>query len=188
MSEPQIQIRKSSDNKWNCKVIVIGNAFCGKTSLIKRFVKQQIPTNYMPTVGSSICKQSVDVTQNGVTTKVNLMLWDIAGQVQFNQLHHVYYQGTKGIIMVFDLTNPFTFRDLQKWHAELVKEKIDTCPIILVGNKSDLVNELRVAASDVEQIMTQLKIVDFIPTSALTGENVDKLFNTMAIKLFEKLK
>jgi small GTP-binding protein len=115
------------------------------------------------------------------------MIWDIAGQKQFKQLRKVYYNGAKGIVLVFDLTNPQTLASIQAWYDEAVGFNLGKVPMILVGNKNDLTTIRQVSQEDVDQVKESTQISDYVETSALTGEHVTEMFYTMAERIFARL-
>jgi small GTP-binding protein len=168
------------------KVIVIGDPSIGKTSLIRKFVAQQFEGEYLPTVGTQISKQPVDMEIGGKQYRINLLLWDLAGQPQFYMLHKVYYNGANGVILGFDLTRSHTFVNVKNWHAELVKFGLSDVPIILTGNKADLKEERKVTGPHIDHMKEQLGIQEYIETSAKDGENVKKMFETIARLIYER--
>jgi len=167
------------------KVIVIGDPAIGKTSLIRKFVKKQFEKDYLPTVGVSISKETIEMEINGRKVTINLLLWDLAGQPQFYLLHKVYYNGANGVILGFDLTRTHTYSNLKNWHKELIKDQLTDLPMVLVGNKSDLKDERKISVAHVEHMKELLNIQDYIETSALTGQNVGTLFKTIARLIYE---
>ncbi len=171
------------------KIIIIGDPAVGKTSLIKKYVKTQIDSEYLPTVGAHISKQPVKLLLGKDIVNVALLLWDIAGQDHFKILHKVYYNGAKGVIMVFDLTKPNTLASIAKWQSEaagyLGKGKI---PMILVGNKSDLKNQIKVSKEDINKMKETTHISDSFETSALDGTNVTEMFYTIAERVYSNEK
>ncbi|MHA1777728.1 MAG: hypothetical protein DRO88_08830 [Promethearchaeia archaeon] len=168
------------------KIIVVGDPAIGKTSLIRKYVKYQFEKDYIPTVGVSISKQPINLEIEGKEVKINLMLWDLAGQPQFFLLHKVYFNGANGVLLGFDLTRTHTYSNTKEWHKELVKNGLTSLPMVYFGNKSDLKEERKVATPHIQYMQEQLGIPDYVETSALTGENVDNLFETIARRIYEK--
>ncbi|HMF30279.1 MAG TPA: Rab family GTPase [Candidatus Lokiarchaeia archaeon] len=186
--EPAIAIRDRRDKKSiPAKIIIIGDPVVGKTSLIKKYVKNQIESEYMPTVGAEISHQPVKLMVGSEIVNVSLMIWDIAGQKQFKQLRKVYYNGAKGIVLVFDLTNPQTLASIQTWYEEAAGYNLGKVPMILVGNKNDLVDERQISQEDVDQVKAAAHISDYVETSAVNGEHVTEMFYNMAERIFAKL-
>ncbi len=184
--DEKLYVQKREKGEIIYKVIIVGDPAIGKTSLIRKFVEDQFEFDYIPTVGVSISKQPVKLNIGGKDFNINLMLWDLAGQPQFFLLHKVYFKGANGVLLGFDLTRTHTYSNMKNWHKELVKNGLTSLPTVMVGNKVDLKDQRAVSKAHVEHMKEQLSIRDYIETSALTGENVDKLFRTIARRIFEQ--
>jgi small GTP-binding protein len=151
------------------KVIVAGHFGVGKTSLIKQFIHEKFSEQYMTTIGVKIDKKGLEV--NGV--KINMILWDIAGESSAVKIPKKYFMGAHGLIYVFDLTRPETYEGIADDIFEVSKEN-PSIPSVVLGNKSDLVEE-----GLIEEIRNEVHI-KFNLTSAKTGENVEEAFITLA--------
>lgn len=184
-AESNVHIRGKSD-KPVYKIITIGEPSVGKTSLIKKFVKNQIDDEYLPTVGASISKQPAYIMDSEKKVPISMLLWDIAGQEQFNLLHKVYYKGSKGVVIVFDLTSPATLASVKKWKQDTATNEISDVPIVLVGNKSDLAGQVKVTPPQIQEMMAATGIKDYFETSAMTGKNVHEFFNKLAERIYFK--
>ena len=190
MSEDDIKVHvKGESGEVVIKVIVIGDGGVGKTSLLRKYVKNQFEHKYLPTVGVNISKQPMKFkTKSGKEYDVNLMFWDIAGQPQFFLLHKVYYNGANAAILMFDLTQSHTFMNTKNWYKELLKYGLKDIPMVLVGNKSDLKKERKIIQPMAENIMDQLGISVYYETSALTGENVEVVFNKLVEMYLDRIQ
>ncbi|MFX0031689.1 MAG: Rab family GTPase [Candidatus Hodarchaeota archaeon] len=170
------------------KVIVIGDPAVGKTSLLTKFVTKQFETRYLPTVGVNIVKEPINLVDLNAT--VNLMFWDVAGQPQFYMLHRPYFNGADGMILVFDITRSSTFSNINNWYSTAVKYGLSEIPRILIGNKIDLEEDRKIILPMAEHLSEKLN-APYFETSALTGENVKKIFYKIAdlvYKYKEELK
>ena len=168
------------------KVILIGDPAIGKTSLIRKFVKTQFEADYIPTVGVSISKEIVTLNIGGEEKKINLMIWDLAGQPQFFLLHKVYFKGANGVIIGCDLTRTHTYSNMKEWHKELVKNGLTSLPMVLAGNKSDLKDDRVVSVAHIDHMKETLSIPDYIETSAKDGSNVKHLFELIARNIYDQ--
>jgi len=164
------------------KVIVIGDPAVGKTSLLTKFAKNMFEEKYLPTVGVSILKETIELEDKDAT--VTLMFWDIAGQPQFYMLHRPYYNGADGIILVFDITRSSTFSNINNWYSSAVKYGLSGVPRILIGNKVDLKDERKIILPMAEHLSEKLN-APYFETSALTGENVKVVFQKIAELVFK---
>jgi len=164
------------------KVIVIGDPAVGKTSLLTKFAKNMFEEKYLPTVGVSILKETIELEDKDAT--VTLMFWDIAGQPQFYMLHRPYFNGADGILLVFDITRSSTFSNINNWYSSAVKYGLSGVPRILIGNKVDLKDERKIILPMAEHLSEKLN-APYFETSALTGENVKVVFQKIAELVFK---
>ncbi len=159
------------------KLIVIGPAAVGKTSLIRRFVENQFSFNYKSTIGVDFLAKSIRLEDDKV---VKLALWDIGGQARFKILRRNFFEGTHGAILVFDLSRANTFPKMKEWLIDMrsiIEHKI---PFIILGNKSDLLSEVGEVIDREDPRRFAAKEESFyFETSAKTGENVEKAFNEL---------
>lgn len=167
-----------------CKIIIIGDGGVGKTSLLRKYIKNQFETDYLPTVGVNISKQNV----HHKGKDYNLLIWDLAGQPQFFLLHKVYYNGANAVIIMFDLTQSASFTNIKNWHKEIVKYNLKDIPIILVGNKTDLKKERKIIKPMADSLMEQLDISVYFETSALDGNHVNAVFEKITEMIAENRK
>jgi small GTP-binding protein len=156
------------------KIVVLGHFGVGKTSLIRRFVTDTFSDNYKVTIGVHITKKIVELS---VDNKMSLILWDLEGTDDVDSIREAYLLGTHGLVFVFDVTRPSTFEHLNA-DLETVSKKVPNTPLLVVGNKSDLVDGVELDAVLNENSLT----VDFV-TSAKTGNAVNDLFVKMATLL-----
>ena len=155
------------------KVALLGYYGVGKTSLTHRFVHRKFSERYATTIGVNIEKKVVEVDNH----TVSMIIWDIAGESSQAKVPDAYKLGAHGVIYVFDLTRPDTFRHLKDDVATL-QNQLPNAPILLVGNKKDLLVE-----KTQREIMNRLPLVPFALCSAKTGENVESLFVELANRM-----
>ncbi len=172
------------EDRYSFKIVVCGDPACGKTSTILRFTDRAFRRTYLPTMGVNITGK--DVTLDRV--KTHLVLWDLAGQVKFQQIRRQLYLGARGILLIFDLTRAKTFASIPNWLDDIksnLRQKEE--PIaILCGNKHDLIDQREVNAEEAKKLANLLKL-EYFETSALTGENIDEAFILIAKKLVKKV-
>ena len=153
------------------KIVVLGHFGVGKTSLIRRFVSNSFSDHYKVTIGVHITKKVVEINAED---SISFIIWDLEGTDDPHTIREAYLLGTDGFIFVFDVTRAPTFQNI---HADLgfVREKTGEVPILVVGNKMDLVD-----AGQVTLMLTENGVPHDFLTSAKTGLTVDKLFISMA--------
>ncbi|KAK8809578.1 hypothetical protein WA158_000521 [Blastocystis sp. Blastoise] len=103
--------------KVTLKIIVLGDASVGKTSIIRQYVNQKFSDKYKATIGADFFTD--DLVIDG--TQVSLQIWDTAGQERFQSLGAAFYRGADACILTFDITNAKTFKNLSKWQDEFLK-------------------------------------------------------------------
>ena len=160
------------------KVILCGDSNVGKTALRFRYFGRGFRQSYMMTMGADFALKRLE---DGV-----IQIWDLAGQVTFSRIRKDYYVGVHGILLVYDLTRESTFNNLEVWIDEIVRYNGKMVPMVLVGNKLDLLEtgHEHVAMERVDEFRNTLKErygynFPFIMSSALSGENVNKLFTDL---------
>ncbi len=157
------------------KIIVIGPGSVGKSSIIRRFVKNEFSFDYKFTIGVEINSKVVKYEKG---TFAQLTIWDIGGQERFKILRRNFYEGTYGALAVFDLSRPQTFLQMKEWVADLNLILEKKVPIVILGNKSDLLPEIGnfFDQNELDQFAEKLDSI-YLETSAKTGENVQEAFS-----------
>ena len=158
-----------------CRVVLIGDAFVGKTALIQRFISKEIQQNYDETVGAAF--HSFSTTVNG--NQENIQVWDTAGQEKYRSLGPVYYRNASCAILVYDVTERSSFKDLDEWINTFRSAAGDGPPIVIVGNKVDL-EENKVVEEQEGMAFAEKHNLSFFATSAKSGYNVEFLFQKIA--------
>jgi small GTP-binding protein len=118
------------------------------------------------------------ISQQDQLVDLGIILWDLAGSQEFDQLRASYLRGAAGVVLVCDLTRPETFYGLSSYWDDLRR----ICPaarVILAANKADLADQLRLAPSEIEAYAGDLNI-PYDLTSAKTGDRVESLFRQLA--------
>jgi Ras-related protein Rab-23 len=169
------------------KIVVIGDGAVGKTSLIKKFTKGTFEKDYVKTIGAQFSKYNKEF--NGDLVK--LVFWDIAGQDDFNFLHHLFYKESKAAIIVYSLEEnelgQNSFTHIKKWY-EVVKNNCGNIPIVLFANKVDLVDEKSINTSKIQNLVEEHNFLKYFFTSAKTGQGVVEAFNTIIEQLYLRFK
>jgi small GTP-binding protein len=170
------------------KVVVIGEAGAGKTSLISKYTLGTFNQDYIKTMGAQFSKYDKLVGKRQEIL-FRLLFWDIAGQDQYAFMRPTFYNGAEGAIIVFDLTKPATLDAVIKWYEDMKKFCGDV-PTVLFGNKIDLIKTPEPYNKEkVEEILKKHKIANFYTTSAKTGLHVTDAFNSIIdILLNQKMK
>jgi Ras-related protein Rab-1A len=108
-----------------------------------------------------------------------MQIWDTAGQERFRTITSSYYRGAHGIIVVYDVTDRESFKNVGNWMKEISRYASENVSKLLVGNKSDIEGKKVVTYEEGKELADQLG-VKFLETSAKTAQNVEQAFLTMA--------
>ena len=161
------------------KICMVGAFATGKTSLVAKFVYSIFSEKYQTTVGVKIDRKTLTVEEK----ELNLILWDLYGEDEFQKLRTSYLRGSSGYLLVVDGTRKSTLQtafELQK----RVENSIGKLPFILVLNKWDLQDEWEIDSESIQAIKN--KGWTAIETSAKTGLNVEEIFHTLASKIMQE--
>ncbi|PQE12989.1 Ras family protein [Rutstroemia sp. NJR-2017a WRK4] len=179
------------------KLVLLGEAAVGKSSLVLRFVNNDFQENKEPTIGAAFLTQKCNLP----TRTIKFEIWDTAGQERFASLAPMYYRNAQSALVVYDLTKPTSLVKAKHWVAELQRQASPGIVIALVGNKLDLTNEGGEAGSlgdeesaegedasgDARKVSTaeaksyaEEEGLLFFETSAKLGTNVTEVFTAIA--------
>ena len=109
--------KKLPDHDVQYKVLILGESRIGKTSILKRLNNEEFTEQTISTVGIDFINVFYDIE----SVCVKLQIWDTAGQERFRTITRNYYRNTKGIVLVFDLTDRETYQKLEYWLDSLVE-------------------------------------------------------------------
>lgn len=171
----------------NVKCVIVGDGAVGKTCLLICYATNTFSTGYTPTVFDNY---KVNMIVDGMV--VELGLWDTAGQSDYDRLRPLSYPQTDVFLICFSLTNPDSYKNVQrKWYPE-VRHHCPKVPIVLVGTKSDLrddedyIRDLNlkditpVSSEQGLQLMKQINAVKYMECSSLTGRGIKQVFDDTA--------
>lgn len=164
------------------KVILLGDIAVGKSSTLSRFVENAYTKEYRCNVGVDFKVKSLFIDEK---RGADLQIWDTCGEERFRTITRQYYRETRGIILIFDLTNRTSFDNLDKWMEELNTHAPKDVSVILLGNKSDLNNE-RVTSYNEATNFALKHDIKYIEISAKTGNNVISVFESLTSTMITK--
>lgn len=152
------------------KIVIIGDENVGKTSIVNNIMHKKNVT--CPTIGAMYSFYKIDDT-NGIE------IWDVAGSARYLSLLKIYYRKTDTIILVYDMSEIDSLDRLINIISEI--EKTQIAKFIVVGNKMDLCLNVPKMNSHVKKLFKNHKVIEYINTSAKTGENIKLLLDTIII-------
>jgi small GTP-binding protein len=166
------------------KLLLLGEQAVGKSSLLMRYTDNEFHLNIMGTGGMDLKRKMIQINNNDV----KVMIYDTAGHERFRSIAKTQYKGSQGVILIYDVTEKKSFDRVSNW-VDSIKENSDTqnVEILLVGNKIDMNYERVVSFADGNDLAKNFGI-NFMETSAKTGDNVESAFFTIIKKIFDKEK
>ncbi len=193
----------SSEVYLRLKITLMGDMGVGKTSLRRRYLSDDFLEGYMGTIGVETASKDIEIQGK----KINIQIWDLAGHHQFSSVRSIFYQGSLGVVLVYDVMNRESYDNSMYWVEEMLNStKGDPIPLMIIGNKIDLREALlKSDPTDVDFVRTidglELKsriekrlheyhgqevFVDFHETSAKTGEGVLDSFTAFVGQILPK--
>mgnify|MGYP001796054077 CR=1 FL=1 len=177
-----LQNWKDGNQKLSLKIILLGSSGVGKTALLKRYIDPTFPFNTTKvTTDGRIEFVPVDYRELGIVT---LQLYDTAGMERFNSIPPAYFRGAHGVFVVYDVTDPKSFVQVNDWIENVHRQCDESVRVILVGNKVD---KERYVSERTAEDYAETNNMEYIETSARTMENVEFMFEHMKEKLLEGL-
>lgn len=170
------------------KIALLGATGVGKTSLINNYIDKQWSEDYIPTLGANIVAKDINIEENESIFNIRLVLWDIAGQEKYESVRPMYFQGCIGAILVYDITRLHSFDEIEdKWLPDFTNFARNGSLFILIGNKSDLDSKRKIDTEKGTQLANKIGAINFIETSAKTGENVNNCFLDLVKEILKQL-
>lgn len=182
---PDQKIKDANLINYKFKIIICGDPSVGKSSLILRFTNNAFRRHYIPTLGVHVSDKIFKIKDS----YIQLVLWDIAGQQKFQTMRQQFYLGSDGLFLIFDLSKANSLESVSNWYYDIQNQLKDR-PVLtgfVIGNKRDLASEsdgITEKGSDLARYLN----LGYIETSALTGENVERAFYTIAETLYDALQ
>jgi small GTP-binding protein len=158
------------------KVCMLGAFAVGKTSLVQQYVHSIFSDKYHTTVGVKIEKTQVKIKE----ALVDLIIWDLHGEDDFQHVRLSYLKGASGCIYVVDGTRGATLATALNLRG-IVENTMGNLPFVLVINKSDLKDQWEIDPLIIEELDGQGVIV--IETSAKAGTEVEQTFRLLTKKM-----
>jgi small GTP-binding protein len=169
----------SPDSIFHGRVVMIGDSSVGKTCLINRLMEERFNPTERSTIGANWQLFIHEVAGN----RVELQIWDTAGQEKFRSLGPLYYRNTVGAVAVYDVTNRGSFVSLDSWVSAFMATAGTDVAIAVAANKCDLQDERVVTTKEGKDWATTRGFLSY-DTSAKTGQNVPELFRALAETIF----
>jgi small GTP-binding protein len=179
------------DSRFLWKIVLVGDGAVGKTSIRRRFIGHGFDPVYSSTIGADFSTHSLKMGLRNIKYQI----WDLAGQPKFSEVRQPFYAGAKGALIVYDITNRNSFKNIKNWIHEVWQHgKRGPIPFILIANKMDLHESMvkivpkpyadhLVRKYDKESRENYGFGISLLETSARTGENIKKAFQLLSIQI-----
>jgi small GTP-binding protein len=183
-----------SGNSLSCKIVLLGDARVGKTSLRRTFFGEGFQKPYEVTIGADFAAKRFSMPDKKEQSwLITSNIWDLSGQNKFKIIRETYYKGVSGALMVYDIARQETFDSIKTWINELVdNNKQHMVPMVVIANKADLKLEMdnTIPAEMGQELAEKLteeynEPVQFLEASAKTGHNVAASFEMLISQIFD---
>ena len=175
---------EKKDSDITIKLLLIGNAYVGKTLIVQKFLDNTFSKTTMTTIGVDLQYKVLDI--NG--KKVKYLIWDTAGEDRMKTMTYAYYRGCHVVLIVYDVTSKKSFENVTTW-VECVDKFAKTNVLrILVGNKTDL-EEKRVISKEEGKKLAEENGLKFYEISAKTMNGLVEMFEDVAkeyVQIYEQ--
>ena len=152
------------------KILLIGDSNVGKTPFLLRFTDDTFTANKLTTIGIDFKIKII----NFENKLIKLQIWDIAGEERFRTVTKTYSKGTHGIILMYDITDQNSFKNIRNWMKQIEANADKSIKIVLVGNNCDKPD--RVVTEEEGKKLAEEFNMGFFETSAKTNQNVNEVF------------
>jgi len=157
------------------KIIFVGDAGVGKTTIIGRIMDNTFNEVYEPSIGVDFMSKNIKYQGQNI----KLQMWDTAGQEKYKGLIPSYVRNSSIVFVVYDVSAKISFDNIPKWITFI--RSIENTSLVLCGNKIDL-NNIEVKKEEAESL-AQKEGISFFEVSAKTGENIKNMFYNVVAEL-----
>ena len=177
------KLLKTKQFDYTFKIVIIGDAGVGKTSVIQQFVNRKFDKRYEETIGVEFQVKTFKI--NDTITKIEI--WDTAGSERFASITKNYYRGAQGVLIVYDVTNKSSFDKVESWYNEIKNcTNQDEIAILLIGNKCDL-DDLRTISNNMLVNLGKNLGIGVMETSAKEFVNINEAFYLLIKEIYSKI-
>ncbi|MHA1733097.1 MAG: Rab family GTPase [Promethearchaeota archaeon] len=173
--------------RYTFKILLLGDASVGKTTLTHRFIDGVFLDNPRLTIGVDFFSKKVLVPEEEGEMAARLQIWDFGGEERFRFLLPTYCKGANAALFLYDITNSKSLYHLPQW-TKIVFQNTSAIPILLVGAKADLEEFRAVPTEEGIEAAKQNSLAGFVEVSSKTGQNVEECFNIITKILIQRSK
>jgi Ras-related protein Rab-7A len=151
-------------------------------------VKNEFSLQYKSTIGADFLTKSIEKNEDSI----QLQLWDTAGAEKYHSMGQSFYRGSETCILVFDITDNDSFKNVETWRAEFLNQlspkNPNEFPLILIGNKCDMKQDSQVSDEAIQNYCKEHNDLPFFMCSAKDNINLEEAFNKVVDMALENIK
>ena len=164
------------------KIVLVGDHGVGKSNLISRFARDTFNLQSKSTIGVEFMTKNVLIEGKNVRAQI----WDTAGQERFRAITTAYYRGAVGALIVYDIANEPSFKNVENWILEMENHADPNIEVMIIGNKADL-KHLRRGTTTEAMTLAKNRNYSFMETSALSNTNVEEAFVSLITQIYHRI-
>ncbi|CAD6195561.1 unnamed protein product [Caenorhabditis auriculariae] len=168
----------TEQREFKFKVVLLGEGAVGKSSLIMRYCENKYSSKHLSTIQASFQKKTLEIEN----FSVELNIWDTAGQEKYHALGPIYYRGSNGVLLIYDITDQRSFDKVKMWVRELRTMLGSEVELIIVGNKLDLDRQRNVERTVAEEFAESVG-AQYAETSAKENLGIAQVFEQLSEKM-----
>ena len=168
-----------SNYELSVAILFIGDSRVGKSNMIYRLIENKYSEEILASVGFDIKTKVTKICNKNILVKI----FDTAGQERFNSITTSLFQKVQGIVLVYDISNEDSFRNINNWILK-IKDNFLNVQYILVGNKCDLENERIISKKDGMNLAKKYNF-KFFETSSKTGQNINEVIIELVTDIYK---
>lgn len=168
-------------SNFNFKVVLLGEGCVGKTSVVLRYVEDKFNDKHLTTLQATFLNKKLNIGGK----RINLAIWDTAGQEKFHALGPIYYRMSNGAILVYDITDEDSFQKVKNWVKELKKMLGSEICLTIAGNKIDLEKDRNVPVEVAEEYAKTVGATHY-HTSAKLNTGIEDMFLELTQRMMQR--
>ena len=172
---------EENDYDIKLKIMLLGDSTVGKTSILRRYCKNEFSNKYATTIGIDFQFKNMIKFDK----RIRLQIWDTAGQERYKVVAKNYFNSSDGFVILYDITNKESFQNVTSWISQINDIASKAVKFILFGNKNDL-EEARIVKKNEGENMAKKYSMLFYETSAKTGENINEGFDFLVNEILKE--
>ena len=164
------------------KVVLLGEAGVGKTSIIHQFTYHQFDPDCVSSITAQFISKTIDYQGYGA---IKYDIWDTAGQERYRSMAKIFYKDARVIIFVYDITSEQSFDGMKDYWYEQIKINCEKNSILaVVANKNDLYGDQQVSDEIGQKFADDIGAI-FQSTSALSNNGINQLFDHIGRRIID---